>query len=146
MTNSIQKKESEQTESAYIYACLPVPPSVNHYWLPCKGSNKRRISPEGKVYRMHVACLVGRIMEGFFIKQKHEIGPEECLSITGEYFVPDNRRRDLDNILKSLFDSFTDAKLWHDDVQISEIHFVKVPHSSEFPKGAILLTVRPFKS
>ena len=89
MTNSVQNKESEQTESAYIYACLPVPPSVNHYWLPCKGSNKRRISPEGKVYRLHIACLIDRMCEGFFIKRTHEISPEECLSITGEYFLPD---------------------------------------------------------
>lgn len=35
--------------------------------------------------------------------------------------MPDRRRRDLDNILKALFDALTHAGLWLDDSQIDFI-------------------------
>jgi Holliday junction resolvase RusA-like endonuclease len=35
--------------------------------------------------------------------------------------VPDNRKRDIDNCLKSLLDALTKCQLWHDDVLIDQI-------------------------
>ena len=38
------------------------------------------------------------------------------------------RRRDLDNILKSLLDSLTHAGVWEDDSQITDLRIRKGPH------------------
>lgn len=43
------------------------------------------------------------------------------LSVTVLAIMPDRRRRDLDNILKALFDALTHAGVWLDDEQIDEI-------------------------
>ncbi len=38
---------------------------------------------------------------------------------------PDNRRRDLDNSLKGLFDAMTHAGVWKDDSQIDKLHILR---------------------
>ncbi len=38
-----------------------------------------------------------------------------------ELYPPDNRRRDIDNTLKCLFDSFTHAGVWEDDSQVKSL-------------------------
>ncbi len=45
------------------------------------------------------------------------------ISITTHF--QDDRRRDLDNILKGLFDVCTKAGLWNDDSQIDNLHVVR---------------------
>jgi crossover junction endodeoxyribonuclease RusA len=37
-------------------------------------------------------------------------------------FVPDNRRRDIDNLLKPVQDCVTHAGLWKDDCQVKSLH------------------------
>ena len=46
---------------------------------------------------------------------------EGRLTVTILAKMPDRRRRDLDNILKALFDAMTHAGVWLDDEQIDEI-------------------------
>lgn len=42
-------------------------------------------------------------------------------------YPPDNRKRDLDNALKVLFDSFEMAGVYEDDSQIKELHAKMMP-------------------
>ena len=49
------------------------------------------------------------------------------LAIEIQAFPPDNRRRDLDNILKALLDSITHARVIEDDSQFDVIGLVRMP-------------------
>ena len=90
-------------------AILPYPPTVNNYYrhVGCRVL----ISREGRKYRtMVVSRLAGtRPLEG-------------RLSFTAMLYPKDRRRRDADNLLKSLLDSLAHAGTMHDDSQIKVLH------------------------
>lgn len=94
-----------------IEIALPWPPSVNRYWRTFQG--RMIISAEGRSYRKAVAdqVLIQRGAKHYDQKLKVEI----------EAFRPDNRRRDLDNLLKAVLDSLTHAGVWEDDSNIVDL-------------------------
>ena len=96
---------------------LPWPPTVNTYYRSVNGAVK--ISEKGRSYRLAVADQV-LIQRG----AKHFSGR---LLVRVTAYVPDKRKRDLDNILKSLLDSLTHAGVWEDDSQIDDLHIVRGP-------------------
>ena len=78
------------------------------------------ISAEGKAYRQAVNDLV---MEAAMVQRYlKQAGP---LRVVIEAFPPDKRKRDLDNVLKSLLDSLTHAGVWEDDSQIQDLRIYK---------------------
>lgn len=110
---------------------LPYPPSINHYWRHNRG--RTHISAEGKFYRERIlarlladpqAPLHGRL--------------EGRLAVTILVSPPDNRRRDLDNVQKALFDALQHAGLYRDDEQIDDIHIMR---RCKFPGGMVMLTI-----
>jgi crossover junction endodeoxyribonuclease RusA len=90
---------------------VPWPPSVNHYWRNFRG--RMVISAEGRKYREAVVQQVW--LEG---KIKRITGD---LKVTIEAFRPDERRRDLDNLLKGTLDALAHAGLYEDDSQIRDL-------------------------
>jgi len=94
-----------------ITLTLPWPPSVNKYWRTFQG--RMIISAEGRSYRKAVADQV-LIQRG----AKHYMGK---LRVNIEAFRPDNRRRDLDNLLKAVLDGCTHAGVWEDDSNIVDL-------------------------
>lgn len=90
---------------------LPWPPSVNRYWRTFQG--RMLISEEGRKYRKAVAdqVLIQRGAKNYMEKLRVEI----------EAYRPDNRRRDLDNLLKAVLDSLTHAGVWQDDSSIVDL-------------------------
>ena len=90
---------------------MPWPPSVNKYWRTFQG--RMIISAEGRSYRKAVADQV-LIQRG----AKHYTGK---LRVVIEAFRPDNRRRDLDNLLKAVLDGCTHAGVWEDDSNIVDL-------------------------
>lgn len=94
-----------------IEITLPWPPSVNRYWRTFQG--RMIISAEGRSYRKAVAdqVLIQRGAKHYTQKLKVEI----------EAFRPDNRRRDLDNLLKAVLDGCTHAGVWEDDSNIVDL-------------------------
>lgn len=88
---------------------LPYPPTVNTYWR--KFNNRMVISAKGRQYRKDVMELL-----------------EGCRTLHGRLKVtiiatmPDRRKRDLDNILKSLLDAMDHAGVFDDDEQIDQLH------------------------
>ena len=89
------------------------PPSVNRYYRHV--GPKVLISREGRRYREGLcARLRGRVqtMHG-------------AIRMTAEFFPPDRRRRDLDNLLKCTPDSLMAAGAFKDDSQISEMHLYR---------------------
>jgi crossover junction endodeoxyribonuclease RusA len=96
---------------------LPWPPSVNTYWRMVNG--RMIISKDGRDYRQAVAdqMLIQRA-------QKHFDG---ALCLTVEAHRPDNRRRDLDNLLKAALDSLAHAGVYEDDSQIKDLRIYWAP-------------------
>ena len=92
---------------------LGYPPSINHYWR--RVGARTLISREGRAYRLAVeeCCL-----------QRNVRPIDGPVSVEIIAHPPDRRRRDLDNICKSLLDSL-EGKAYHDDSQIVRLTLVK---------------------
>jgi len=112
-----------QSNSTPIFeVTLPWPPSVNNYWRHKVTGRLATVyvSAEGKQYRKAVNDLV---MEAAMVQRYlKQTGP---VRVVIEAFPPDRRKRDLDNILKSLLDALTHAGVWEDDSQIQDLRIYK---------------------
>lgn len=107
---------------------LPWPPSINRYYRHV--GYKTLIAKEGRDYRATViAKLTGVLQEPL----------KDRLKISIECYPPDYRKRDLDNILKALFDSLQHAKIMEDDQQIDEINMIR--HEPLPPHGLIAIKI-----
>ncbi len=89
---------------------LPYPPSTNHYWRHV--GRRTLISREGRRYRECVCALLAasglKRLDG-------------RLSVTITLYVPDRRRRDIDNTQKAVLDSLVHARVFADDAQVDEL-------------------------
>lgn len=105
---------------------LPYPPTANTYYR--RVGAKTLISLKGRQYRKTIADLVGRVecLEGH-------------LDVQIDVYPPDNRRRDLDNVLKSLLDSLQHAGCYKDDFQITSIAIQRLATSP--PLGKVLVKI-----
>ena len=107
---------------------LPVPPSVNHYWR--RVGAKTLISREGRLFRDrvcdHLAAARVQPLDG-------------PLSVEVDVFPPDRRRRDLDNLLKSLLDALQHGNAYHDDSQINRI---VIERKDVAPGGKVTVRIR----
>ena len=111
------------TDSTPIFeVTLPWPPTINTYWRHKITGRLATvyITQQGKQYRQAVNNLV---LEAAMLQRYHKAtGP---LRVEIEAYPPDRRKRDLDNILKSLLDSLTHAGVWEDDSQIQDLRIYK---------------------
>ena len=89
---------------------LPYPPSVNHYWR--RVGAKTLISREGRRFREEVVAKISQL------KVRAISGPVRVQILACR---PDKRRRDIDNILKSLLDALDHAGAYEDDSQIWDL-------------------------
>jgi crossover junction endodeoxyribonuclease RusA len=93
---------------------LPFPPSVNSYWrnVAIGGKPRTLISEAGRAYKSEVfGVVVGA-------RATAAVHPDARIAVYILLKMPDRRRRDVDNYLKSLLDAITEAKVWNDDSQI----------------------------
>ena len=93
---------------------LPWPPSVNHYYRHV--GPRVLISRDGRKFRERVVAR---------FRQDHTRGFAGPVELFIELYPPDNRRRDVDNSLKCLLDTFTHAGLYNDDSQICKLTVIK---------------------
>ena len=91
---------------------LPFPPTVNNYYVKTKRGVF--ISQKGRKFREAIKDAVHEQIPGFDVLT--------CkLLVEVTLFVPDKRIRDLDNYMKALLDSLTQAEVWEDDSQIDQL-------------------------
>ena len=121
-------ESSKLVDCKDISFTLPWPPSVNHYWRRC--GNRYFVSQEGKNYR-EIVIIKCNDSKGFF-KNK------EKLSVSILAYPPDKRRRDLDNVLKSLLDSLQHAGVYEDDYQIDCITIERLPYQ----EGKVIISIK----
>ena len=101
-------------------ATLPWPPTVNSYWRHRVIGKLATVyvSADGQAYRKAVnLCLMEHGIKTYAI--------EGDLRVEIEVFAPDRRKRDIDNLLKSLLDSLTHAQVWKDDNQIADLRIYR---------------------
>ena len=98
-------------EPSVTISGLPFPPSVNHYWRHV--GNRTLISRTGRAYRKQVLHDVQQLKLWWVIT-----GPIRLEAIVTR---PDRRRRDVDNLLKSLLDALDHAGVYEDDSQIQDL-------------------------
>lgn len=90
---------------------LPWPPTANTYWR--RNGGRYFISKRGQEYREYVskACYA---YQGLFVA-------EDRLRLRIKAYPPDRRKRDLDNLFKSVLDSIQSAGIYYDDNQIDKL-------------------------
>ena len=96
-----------------IEVFLPFPPSINSYYV--KTRNGVFISASGKAYHK-------RVLEDI----KEQCGPAFLpisiyVHLSVVLFMPDKRKRDLDNYMKPLLDSLTRCAFYEDDSLVNQL-------------------------
>lgn len=110
---------------------LPPPPSINHYYRHV--GPRVLISKLGRQYRE----LVNQRLR--FARIEKMQGP---LSFRLDFYPPDRRRRDLDNLFKCLLDALQYAGAYSDDNQIVQITATK--REVMPPNGLIYIKLEPY--
>lgn len=108
---------------------LPWPPSVNLIWRSVKG--RVLLSREGREYRR----LVGNIV----MIGRHPSMGRSAVKMTVDAYMPDNRRRDIDNLNKAACDALQAARVFEDDSQIVELHIRKAGIDRNRPRLDVTL-------
>lgn len=95
---------------------LPWPPSVNGYWRSFR--SRQIISKKGREYRSHVIASMESLgLSGEFISDR--------LSVEISLYPPTERKYDIDNFCKGIFDGLTHCKFWADDEQVDRLAIKK---------------------
>lgn len=97
-----------------IKIILPTPPSINSYWQHGR-SGHTYLSVKAKQFRQNTIDIVSKT-------KYFDLKTNKRLIYICDYFPPDRRTRDLDNIHKSIMDGLTHAGVYIDDSQIDEMH------------------------
>lgn len=87
---------------------LPFPPSVNRIWRNVKG--RTLLSREGRAYRQEVSWLIAAARVQGFGRRK--------VRVSVQAYMPDARRRDIDNLWKAAGDALQASRVMDDDSQI----------------------------
>ena len=112
---------------------LPWPPSVNHYYRHV--GPRVLISKDGRQYR---EAIVSRF-------RSESVTPfPGPVDLTMDAYPPDNRRRDLDNLLKCLLDSFTYGGLYRDDSQVQKLTITK--RETMPPGGKVFIKIKDYEN
>ncbi|MBB3324891.1 RusA family crossover junction endodeoxyribonuclease [Atlantibacter sp. RC6] len=117
---------------------LPFPPSVNTYWrAPNKGAlaGRHLVSAAGRKYQSEACAAI--------VEQLRRLPKPSTTAAAVEIilFPPDQRRRDLDNYNKALFDALTHAGVWKDDSQVKRM---LVEWGPVVPKGKVEIAITPY--
>lgn len=118
---------------------LPFPPSVNTYWrAPNSGplNGRHLISQKGREFQS-AACAA-------IIEQLRKLPKpsSEAAAVEITLYPPDQRRRDIDNYNKALFDALTHAGVWEDDSQVKRM---LVEWGPVVPKGKVEITINRYQ-
>jgi crossover junction endodeoxyribonuclease RusA len=134
----LQRKVDRETGTSFtleakpmIYFNLPWPPTINHYYRPSERAGMLRLNKNATAYR---AQAISSLMA-----QKIVGGPLTCrIGVQIVAQPPDERRRDLDNLLKPLLDVLTHAKVIADDSLIDRLLVVR---GKSVQGGRIVVTI-----
>ena len=124
---------------------LPYPPTVNHYWEPIyarRGQKRQfgfKVGRRGVAYRRHVGNIVMSARLRLNAAHRPSLPIPAPVLLVVDVFPPDDRRRDIDNLLKALNDSITHSGLIADDFDIATLI---VRRREKRPGGAVHISAR----
>ncbi len=99
---------------------------MNHYWI--HGANKtNRLSKRA----IHFIDVMKRFIE--------PAGYQGRVQVKSEYAPPDAKKRDIDNIVKPIFDSLSKCGLILDDKQVDKLVVERLPVEKD---GKLVIYVR----
>lgn len=112
-----------------IRVFLPYPPTVNHYWG--RHGSRTFIKARGIEFRHDV-------LSKFLLLNVQKI-VDGRIKLTIKAYMPDNRKRDIDNLFKATLDAITHTEMvWTDDNQVDKLYIERVPKKyHQFDKGAL---------
>ena len=109
---------------------LPYPPSINHYYSYYRG--RPVLSKDARMFRQQVRAAA----------RAQKIEPiMEPLAVRIDMYPPDNRRRDADNVQKSILDALQHAGVFWDDSQV--VWLLTVKHEPQL-QGCVQVTLDEF--
>lgn len=125
---------------------LPYPPSVNGTWQFTGKTTTREdgTKAKGKAYLTEkVKKYRKSVLDALWLQTKKLETFKGQVSVDILAYAPDKRIRDIDNIVKAVFDSLTHANIWMDDQYVRR-------HTVEFSTrivkgGALIVRVLPFE-
>lgn len=104
-----------------IFLVIPFPPSVNHLYEPRKKNGKTVISKTAKAKAYEGECWYTLGQQGYYPHMMDSrLAPDGPLTMMLTYYVPDRRKRDLDNLQKAALDLVSQA-LGFDDSEIQTL-------------------------
>lgn len=112
-----------------IVLTLPYPPSTNRYWRHWKG--RTLLSRDGRQYREDAVRAVN-------LARVDSLGNRRC-RVTVNAYMPDARRRDVDNVLKASLDALSAARVYEDDSQIVKLTVERMGIDRERPRLEVTL-------
>ncbi len=124
---------SEQTPFTRLAITLPPPPSINHYYRNLRGGTV--ISRAGRAFRQEVAYMVLAALD------RRRLPLRGRLKVRVRYCPADNRRRDIDNVLKPLLDALLKAGVYADDEQVDDLRILRGPCSPGGKVEVVILQV-----
>lgn len=115
---------------------MPYPPSVNSIYKKIRGKVSKKTGKRSDhalddrvvKYRWDVIAAIG----------KGHATITTPVRVIIHAHAPDKRIRDLDNLVKCIFDSLTCASVWKDDSLVDDLRIVR---KEPVPNGKIILTV-----
>jgi len=115
---------------------LPLSPSINNYYgTHCRAGNYATIyiKTRGKEYRKKIL--------DYIVANNLQLKANIPLELKIIINPKDNRRWDLDNRLKSLFDALTEADVWEDD---ELIYKMTVEKGEKVKEGGIAMELKAY--
>lgn len=109
---------------------LPFPPSVNRMWRTFRG--RMLLSAEGRKYRTAAVAAALQAREAFGCTP---------VEVAIAAWLPDNRRRDADNLFKAPLDALVHAGVIDDDAQILALSIRKAGVDRGNPRLEVTVTM-----
>lgn len=103
---------------------IPFPPSTNRIWRNVQG--RTLLSREGRTYR-------ARVVEAVYAAKLQGFGRTKVRLVVAAH-MPDERRRDLDNLLKAANDALQAARVFEDDSQITDLRIYRAGLDRQNPR------------
>jgi len=107
-------------DSEILVLVLPLPPTLNNFYgltAPTAHRVIKYVKPAGKIFKKDV--------KDYIDQNNFNIGANIPLKVEVIINFSTNRRQDLDNRMKGLLDSLTEANVFADDSLIYDLHIIR---------------------